>query len=47
MSVLDSVARDISANTRIIGALKTAETENWSGSGDFSVNAFLQSLQAI
>jgi two-component system sensor histidine kinase YesM len=47
MRVLDSVARDISANARIIGALKATEPETQSGSGDFSVNAFLQSLQAI
>jgi two-component system sensor histidine kinase YesM len=47
MGVIDSVARDISASAQIIGALKTGETPDQSGIGDFSVNVFLQSLQTI
>jgi two-component system sensor histidine kinase YesM len=47
MDVIDSAARDISASAQIIGALKTAEVASRSGTGDFSVNTFLQSLQTI
>ncbi|MDR0722689.1 MAG: histidine kinase [Treponema sp.] len=47
MDVIDSAARDISASAQIIGALKTADVASRSGTGDFSVNTFLQSLQTI
>lgn len=48
MNVIDNVARDISANAQIIGALGEANQKgSRQDTGDFSVNAFLQSLQII
>jgi two-component system sensor histidine kinase YesM len=47
MGVIDNAARDIAANDRIIEALKIGETAVASETGDFSLNAFLQSMQAI
>jgi hypothetical protein len=47
MGVIDSAARDISSTAQIIGALKSAGTGDRSGTGDFSVNTFLQSLRTM
>jgi two-component system sensor histidine kinase YesM len=47
MGVIDNAARDIITNARIIEALRVGETADQSETGDFSVNAFLQSMQTI
>jgi two-component system sensor histidine kinase YesM len=47
MGVIDSTAREISASAQITGALRNAGIAGQSETGDFSVNAFLQSMRTI
>ncbi|MDR0568727.1 MAG: histidine kinase, partial [Spirochaetaceae bacterium] len=47
MGIIDSVARDISASAQITGALNKNRWEDFPLEEDFSVNAFLQSMQTI
>ena len=47
MDVIDGAAREISANGIISAALKNGSAVGETGGGDFSVNAFLQSRQAV
>jgi two-component system sensor histidine kinase YesM len=47
MGVIDSTAREIGSSAQITGALRNAERMGQSETGDFSVNAFLQSMRAI
>jgi two-component system sensor histidine kinase YesM len=47
MGVIDNAAREISANSQIIGALETGGMTGSSTISDFSINTFLQSLQTI